>query len=182
MASAAPIGSRMGALVFGIMGTIWWLAASNGLNGGAMFAFLVAGIVAGITTTVITARGTRNDGPMNAPQVTRTYNLVNLTQLVAIVVTVWACVRAGRQELIAPIVAAIVGVHFLPFRRLFQWSGYGVVGGLFVLVALVGLAVALTTGEVQMSLLVTGVGAALVLWGSAWALRQAQSTRPSLRA
>lgn len=168
-----PIGSRTGAVVFSVMGVAWWLAASGGVPSPWTWLFLGVGLALGIATAIATFRGTRNAGPMDASHIRRGYNLINLAQLAAIFVTVLACVRAERQELIAPLVAAVVGVHFLPFRRLFQWSGYGVVGGLFVLVALAGLASALFTSDVEMALLVTGSGAALVLWGAAWFLRAA---------
>lgn len=155
------------------MGIIWWLAASNGTAVPWTWAFLGAGLTFGIATAIGTFRGTHNDGPMDARHIRRGYNLINLAQVAAISVTVLVCVGTERQELIAPLVAAVVGMHFLPFRRLFQWNGYGVVGGLFILVALAGLACALITSDVETTLLVTGSGSALVLWGAAWSLREA---------
>jgi hypothetical protein len=63
------------------------------------------------------------------------FSLVNLAQAVAIVVVVKLLLNAQRPELVAPIVAAIVGLHFLALAGPMEMPTHRIAGGLMWLFA-----------------------------------------------
>lgn len=79
---------------------------------------------------------------------------------VAIFAAVTVLVNLGRRDLIAPAVAIIVGVHFLPLARWFPAPIYYLTAALLVAVGMAGAGVQNLPARV----LTVGIGAAAVLW------------------
>lgn len=91
------------------------------------------------------------------------------TELVLVVLAGFLLTRLGAARFAAPVIALIVGVHFLPLARLFNARALFLTGGLLVLLALLAM-VALLLGiplagpsPEHWSFFVS-IGAALVLW------------------
>ncbi len=97
----------------------------------------------------------------------RLYSLVNLAQLLGILAVLVGGVRTGRPELIPAGIAAVVGLHFLPFARAFRWAGHAGVGAGLLAVAVVGLGLALTGRQAPDVQRVVGLASAGVLWAGA---------------
>jgi hypothetical protein len=85
---------------------------------------------------------------------------------VAIFIAANACVRMGAPGAIGPVIAIIVGLHFLPLARGLPLPLYYLTGAALVLD---GVAVLLLVPAPQ-QLMVTGFVAAVILWASCAAL------------
>lgn len=98
------------------------------------------------------------------PRWRRGVGLVNGIQTVAIVATVAGLVAAGAPQFVMPVVCLIVGVHFLPLRRLFDQPQYRWTGVALIVVAVAGLG---GLGDPALSRGIVGLGAAATLWATA---------------
>lgn len=78
--------------------------------------------------------------------------------LILIVVNV--CAKIGRRDLFAPVVAMIVGLHFIPLARGLSAPLYYATGALLVALGIVGVGIR----DVDHRTVVVTVGAACVLW------------------
>jgi hypothetical protein len=88
------------------------------------------------------------------------FSLVNLVQAVAIVVAVKLLMNVQRPELVAPIVAAIVGLHFLALAGPMEMPTHWIVGGAIWLFAF-GVVVMIPRGSWAVLI---GLGNAVILW------------------
>ena len=76
-----------------------------------------------------------------------------------------AVTAAGHGELQPALIAAVVGLHFLPFAWAFQTPEFGALG--LVPIAVAAVATVLGATDVAVPALVAGVGAGFVLLGFA---------------
>jgi hypothetical protein len=96
----------------------------------------------------------------------RTFVLVNVAQVVLILAAVIVLGRLGIREFIAPVVAVVVGLHFLPLARAFAVPLYRPTGLALVAVGVLGAVLAGLGAAVAVVLAVVGLCAALTLWGT----------------
>jgi len=108
---------------------------------------------------------------------------------VAILAASVVCNATGHFELFFPIMAIIVGLHFLPLARLFDVRMYFLTGALLCLLGISALLVVPVTStlgerEIMARALVVGDGCAIILWGTGLLLwvRGARALRNALRA
>ncbi len=94
------------------------------------------------------------------------FALIFGVEVIAIAVAAIGLARANRPLLIPVVIAAIVGLHFLPLARVFHIPLYSITG----LLVLVCVAASLLIANANMRLLALGLAVALVLWGSAVAV------------
>ncbi|MFG2303954.1 hypothetical protein [Actinacidiphila glaucinigra] len=78
-----------------------------------------------------------------------------------------ACARAGMPVLVPPLVAIVVGLHFLPLAVVFEQPRLRVPAALLIAAGISGLAVWLANGPDGTVRFVVGLIAALSLWGMA---------------
>ena len=102
----------------------------------------------------------------------RGFRLVLLAEVVLIAAAVVIPGVAGHPGLRVPLIAVVVGVHFVPLAMLFEAKSYYVVGALLCAVEVVTLTLfpeTVTRGSTTVELwwVITGFGAALILWGTA---------------
>jgi hypothetical protein len=100
--------------------------------------------------------------PSRGPHVGKVAGLWSAIEVVALVVAVNALQYFHRADLMFPVAAIIVGLHFLPMARGIPVKLYYATGCGFVLAGLVGLLLP-PTGRAM----VVGMSAALVLWATA---------------
>lgn len=151
---------KIGILIGIAAATAWGLAGSMPLHGASrLVALLVVGGVSAILTVALirlpaSATVERFDGGV--------YALAVVAEILAIVFAVVLLNRLSRQSLLSPVIAMIVGAHFLGLWRATGARRFVALAiGLF-LVGLVGL-----WFPASCRLLVTGFGCAVVLWTSA---------------
>lgn len=90
------------------------------------------------------------------------YGIAVTAEVVAIVIAGVILSRTGHNTLIPPVVAVIVGLHFIGL-----WRAMGSVTFLWLAAALCAIGLFAATMRPAARLPVTGIGSALALWGAA---------------
>ena len=158
-----------GVLAISVFGALWLLlglAARETLSVGT--GALLAGALLGLLlpALALSRRAAALPGPAADPerarQVGRTFGLVNALQWAAIIVTAIALGRLHLDAYTPAAVTLIVGLHFFPLGRLFQYPQHHITGGVLVAWALGCLA--FVPRETLQSTTAFGTGA--ILWFS----------------
>ncbi|NJP99865.1 hypothetical protein [Streptomyces zingiberis] len=157
-----------GAGFYALFGLGWWLSGAGAISGAASIVAVVAGAVATAGLLFLAWRRTPagTGGPPFTERGRRRFLQVNVVQWVLILTVVLGCVRLGAPEFIPPLVAFVVGVHFLPLAGVFGRPALRVPAALLIAAGGAGLAVWLGGGSAESVRLVVGVAAALSLWGT----------------
>lgn len=115
-------------------------------------------------SVALLASGWRGSGlfASRGPHVGKVVGLWSSVEVAALLVTANVLGNIHRADLMLPLAAIIVGLHFFPLAHGIPVRSYHVTGAGLVSVGLVGLL--LTPPERPM---VVGMGAALILWGTA---------------
>jgi len=163
---------RGGIWVLTLFGAIW---GAVGVLGTGMAPLLVAVPVA--ISLVLLFWATRQvRAPISEEMQARIGRLVGIwsaVEGVAIFVGVTVCQNIGAPDAIAPVIAIIVGLHFLPLARGIPMPLYYASGA--ALIATGGCALLLSEPA---RMLFTGFGSAAILWVSCVALVLRKGTRP----
>jgi hypothetical protein len=166
-------------LVCAVFGLAWAIAGANALDGwGSPWLLVIAGVFGFfLLSRSILLRKASNMLPPDGDgarlqQRMKRFRLIVVLEFVFIGAAVAVCSATGHGELIIPLIALIVGVHFFPLAWLFQVRSYYVTGallcGLVLLTLLLVPAQATrSVGKVHVWWAVVGFGAALILWGTA---------------
>ncbi|MFE0207084.1 hypothetical protein [Streptomyces sp. NPDC058985] len=168
---------KAGVGFFALFGLGWWLLATSAFDG---LARLVEGVV-GCAVTLGLMLAARRLLPSSAggsfpAERRRRFNQINGLQWLLIVVIAVVCARAAMPVLIPPLVAIVVGLHFLPLAGVFEQSRLRVPAVLLITAGASGMAVWLTNGPDKTVRLVVGLISALCLWGMAmWTVTGAAS-------
>jgi hypothetical protein len=168
--SAARAGRAMGAMFFSGFGAAWlvlWLQRAFGLNA-LPLGLIVAGTLAlfGFAYRQYQQNKSAKDAEAGSPeskQAARIFNIVNVTQWVAILIVgnVLANIGLGQWVLAAAILT--IGLHFFPLAKAFQNPGLNMTGAALVVLALAY--PAMTPGGAGNP--IGCLGAGLILWLSA---------------
>ena len=122
--------------------------------------YAVGMLIRGLMMALAWRRGGRLAAPEERRRRGRIVRIASALEGVAIFAAVSVLVNLGRRDLIAPAVAIIVGVHFLPLARSFPAPIYYLTGALLVAVGMAGTLV----HDLPARMLTVGIGAAAVLW------------------
>lgn len=163
---------RDGVGFYAFFGYGWWLAGTTHLGGAAVGVATSLGAVITVALLVVGRRLSDRSAGRRLPAVwRRRFVVVNAVQWLLIAAAAGACGVLGVPALIAPLVAVIVGGHFMPLATLFERPSMRVPGMLLVAVGLAGVVVWVLGAAHPVVLTVVGVGCALTLWGTAvWSL------------
>jgi hypothetical protein len=155
--------NKSGAIfVMSAFAAIWWMigAAQSGRGSPMMYAVGIA------ISSLMVALGWRRGGPPVAREERkrrgRIVGIASAVEGAAIFAAVTVLVNLGRRDLIAPAVAMIVGLHFLPLARWLPAPIYYLAAVLLVAVGMAGVLVQ----DLPARILTVGIGAAAVLWSS----------------
>ncbi|MEJ5946588.1 hypothetical protein WDZ17_14920 [Pseudokineococcus basanitobsidens] len=164
---------RRGAVVLAAFSVLWVLVAASGVAGAPAWGLRGAGLVVALVLVALAHRPRRaRDGVTERLRSQpagwrRLVGRTNVFQAVVIVLVVLLGALTDVPQVVAPLVAVVVGVHFLPLARAFdqpeyRWTGAGmaVAGAVGI-----GLLVALVPHDVVR--VVVGALAALSLWATA---------------
>lgn len=160
-----------------LFGLGWWLLATSAFDGTARLVEVVAGGVVALGLMLAARRflPASAGGPFPADR-RRRFQQVNGLQWLLIIAIAVVCGRAGMPVLIPPLVAIVVGLHFLPLAAVFEQPRLRVPAALLAAAGAAGLVVWLTDGSDATVRLVVGGVCALSLWGvAAWTVTGAAS-------
>ncbi|MFH8436546.1 hypothetical protein ACH4A3_15160 [Streptomyces sp. NPDC018007] len=159
---------RSGVGFLALFGFGWWLLATSAFGGMARLVEAVAGcaVTVGLMLAARRVLPASAGGPFPADR-RRRFNQVNGVQWLLIVAIAVVCSRAGAPVLVPPLVAMVVGLHFLPLAAVFEQPRLRVPAVLLVVAGSAGLAVWLMDGSASAVRLTVGLLAALTLWGMA---------------
>jgi len=178
-------GMASGVFFMAIFGTLWALTGIMGLQGWGVPLLLV--VTAAICIALIISGGSliKASGKIKDP-VSETgqrigkrmkfwFNIIFVTEGVAIAITIAVCNAIRQPELIPLIIAIIVGIHFFPLASLFRVRLYYYTGALLCLLAiitwlLVPQEVTIGGHRIHAYMSVIGIGSALTNWGTALAI------------
>jgi hypothetical protein len=99
-------------------------------------------------------------------QVGRRFTWIVAVSWAAVIVAVVVLGVTGYPEMVAAVVCAGIGVHFLPLARLFDVPAYYVTGAALCLISIVTFVLAPATSNAALWTLIPGVGAAIVLYAT----------------
>ncbi|MDQ6601001.1 DUF7010 family protein [Bacillus salipaludis] len=168
-------GTASGVMFMAFFGTVWADVGIGGLQGLGSIWLLILAIFIGAAlffSGIALIRSSKNLNSTNARgsrDVDKWFNIVFATEFVLIIIAAIICNSVGHFDWFFPIMAIIVGVHFLPLAYLFQVRAYYVTGTLLCLLAIVTLLfvpLKISLGEHQINTWWTlvGLGSMLILW------------------
>src|SRR5689334_13613041 len=139
---------------------IWWIVGAAQSGRGSLMMYAASIVISGLMVALAWRRGGGSAGPEERKRRRRIVAIASAVEAVAIFAAVRVLVHLGRRDLIAPAVAIIVGVHFLPLARWFPAPIYYLTGALLVAVGIAGVGVQ----DLPARILTIGIGAAAILW------------------
>jgi hypothetical protein len=147
-------------IVMSAFAAIWWMTGAAQFGRGSLIMYAVGIVISGL----MVAFGWRRRGPSAAREERkrrgRIVGIASAVEGAAIFAAVIVLVKLGRRDLIAPAVAIIVGLHFLPLARWFPAPIYYLTAALLIAVGMAGAAVQ----GLPARILTVGIGAAAALW------------------
>ncbi len=172
-------GVASGVFFMAFFGTLWAGVGIVGLQGwGWLWLSLVAVLIGiGLLSAGISLRRASQRLPKQVAEETALrwkgkriwFRIIFATEGLSIWIVSGIFGAINRNDLIFPIMALIVGIHFFPLAALFQIKAYYLVGTLLCLLAIITLLVvpeSVRLGDQQITFqsVVLGFGAALILW------------------
>jgi hypothetical protein len=151
-----------GAIIMGVFAAVWWVAGVRASGYGSPLIYAVAPVVTGLII-VAALRGrerSAQEPPEEHARRDRLVGIASAAEGVAILVAVNVLVNLGLNDYVAPVIAIIVGLHFVPLARLLPARLYYATAALLVALGVCGFAMR----RPDLRLLVVSVGAACVLW------------------
>jgi hypothetical protein len=161
-------GAAIGVLVGAIGGLVYLLAGGGTVGPPVGTAFQVLGVVAFLGLVVVLVRSRPGGGGDRPPPFGRTYRLVVLGEVVAIVAGIAVLNPLGLNLAVLPWVTLVVGVHFVVLGRVWRAPSLAVVGAAVAVVGAVGFVVALTGASAAVIAAVTALPAGVLLLGGSW--------------
>ncbi|MEU6803774.1 hypothetical protein [Streptomyces neyagawaensis] len=151
-----------------LFGLGWWLLGTSPWGGWARLVLIGVG---GVVTVGLMLAARRflpasAGGPFPADR-RRRFNQINALQWLLIIAIAALCRSLDVPVLIPPLVAAVVGLHFLPLAVVFEQPRLRVPAALLIASGAVGTTLWLADGPDETVRLAVGLMAALSLWGVA---------------
>ena len=162
--------STTGALILAFFATIWWVVGLRAAGHGSALVYPVPALAAAVLAVVYWA-GTRRGGAArpdgdaaraaaDAARRGRIVGWASGAEGVAIFLAAVVLGKTGHQNALAPVVALIVGAHFVPLARGLPAPAYYATAAALAVLGVAGLAIA----DLPTRLTVVCAGAAAVLW------------------
>lgn len=183
---AAVRGIASGVFFMSLFGMLWAYTGIMGLSGWGMPFLLVIAVAIGIALCIggiFLMRASReltkevSEPPefLDGRRTRYWFNFILAAEGLAIAIAIAVCRAISHTELIPPVIALIVGVHFFPLAPLFQVRLYYLTGTLLCLIAIftmVFMPLEVGVGEYQINtfMSVVGLGSAFILWGTGLAI------------
>ncbi|MFJ6632662.1 hypothetical protein ACIQMR_14905 [Streptomyces sp. NPDC091376] len=151
-----------------LFGLGWWLLGSSAFDGSTRLVLLVVGCA----VTVGLMLAARRFLPASAGDPfpvgrRRRFNQINGLQWLLIIAIVVVCRQVGVPVLVPPLIAVVVGLHFLPLAAVFEQPRLRIPAALLIASGSAGMTIWLANGPDETVRLVVGLASALSLWGMA---------------
>lgn len=152
-------------MIMAFFATVWWIVGLRAAGHAPVLLYPVPIIVAAALGSVWYLTRSRGAAPTadDAAEEARGGRLVgwaSAAEGIAIFIAANVLVNIGRSDAIAPVVAIIVGAHFIPFARGLPAQTYYVTAIALALLGTIGI----TITDLPTRLTVVSAGAASVLW------------------
>ena len=147
-----------GAMIMSVFAAIWWIVGGRASGFPAAIAVGVPLLVSGTILALAWRRSPSTSAP--APNSGRVVGIASAAEGLLIFVAVNVLNQTRRADWTAPVIAIIVGLHFLPIAKWLPARSYYLTAALLVAVGAIGLA--LPAGRPRTT--VVTVGAACILW------------------
>jgi hypothetical protein len=168
---------RIGIVILNVAALVWLAAALAALDAPLWACVLPIALSAAIGAFCLSrVHEEPSPPPAIARRIGRAVGLWSALEAILIAISVAVLVRMGQPWLIAPVVAAIVGLHFMPIARALNLPLYYGTGAGLILVALAALVLPGPT------LATAGIGAAIVLYATSLALAMPRPLSAKTRA
>lgn len=159
---------RAGVGFHAFFGLGWLLAGLGHFGGTATGAAGLLGVVVALALVLVArSRSPEAAGGVSPPSRRRRFRQVNAVQWVLVAVVATGCGAGGVPELIMPLVAVVVGLHFLPLAGVFGDPRLVVPGAALAVVGVAGLLARAADASPGAVSTLVGVGCALALWSTA---------------
>jgi hypothetical protein len=162
-----------------LFGLGWWLLGTSPWGGWTRLVLIgVGGVVAvGLMLAARRFLPASAGGPFPADR-RRRFNQINGVQWLLIIAVAALCRSLDVPVLIPPLVAVVVGLHFLPLAVVFEQPRLRVPAALLIASGAAGTTLWLTDGPDEAVRLAVGLMSALSLWGvAAWTVTATASTK-----
>jgi hypothetical protein len=154
--------SPAGAIIMSVFAAIWWIVGIRASGHGSPLVYVVGAAVAGaIIVTAVRAQAHRE--PEDETEKRRRDRLVAIASAaegIAIFLVVNVLVNVGLGAYVAPAIALIVGLHFLPLAWRLPARAYHATAALLIAVAAAGVLI----HDQSERVLAVSAGAATILW------------------
>jgi hypothetical protein len=154
--------SIAGAIIMSVFAAIWWMAGVRASGYPALLAYGVPLVVTGLIV-IISLRLRDSSEQSSAEESARRGRLIGIASGVeglAILLAVNVLAYFGRSDYAAPVIAIIVGLHFVPLAQQLPAPLYWATAALLIALGVCGFIIRRT----DQRLLIVCVGAACVLW------------------
>lgn len=167
-----------GAVILGIFAVIWWIAGLRAAAQGPAVVWVVP-LLASVALGAAVLRLRGAVGGLDDADAARRNRLVMIwsaAEGVAIFIAINVLVKVGHRDAFVPVVALIVGAHFIPLARGLPAPTYYVTAAALIAVGIVGLAMPVLAARITL----VSAAAAVILWITAGVVlrRVARSVRP----
>lgn len=156
--------ARVARLIGAVFGLVFVLVNAGAAPGAWGWLLRLAG-VAGFVAVLVRLRTAPERSVRPRPGAIRVYWACVAAEVVAIVVGVRLLASQGHGELGVALVAAVVGMHFVPFAWAFAEPSFAVLGAALLVLGIAGAVVGTAAGSEAAVALVAGVGSGLALLG-----------------
>lgn len=163
---------RGGIWVLTIFAAIWFVVGAAG-EGLPWAALVIPAAISG--TLLVWGRRAAGEPAAQGGHVGRLVGIWSAVEGVAIFVAVTICQNIGARDAVVPVIAIIVGLHFLPLARGIPVPLYYATGAALIVL---GLGALLLPGNERMG--VVGLSAAAILWLSCTLLIRQAKDRPAI--
>jgi hypothetical protein len=154
--------SSTGVIIMGVFAAIWWLV---GVRASGHASTLTYGIPLVVTGLIVIAalRGRERFEQASPEEEARRGRLVGIAsggEGLAIFLAMIVLGNLGLSDYAAPVIAIIVGLHFMPLARWMPARLYYCTGALLIVLGVCGFAIQ----RPDLRLLIVSLGAASILW------------------
>ncbi|MER6184140.1 hypothetical protein [Streptomyces sp. NPDC001652] len=159
---------RSGVGFLALFGLGWWLLGSSAFDGLTRLVVIAVGCAVTVALMLAARRflPASAGGPFPVDR-RRRFNQINGLQWLLILVIVAVCRHLGVPVLVPPLVAIVVGLHFLPLAAVFEQPRLRIPAALLIASGAAGMTVWLTDVPDETVRLVVGLTSGLSLWGMA---------------
>lgn len=147
-------------LVLSAFAAIWWVIGAAQSGRGSPITYAVGIGISGLIVVLDWRRGGRPAPREERKRRGRILGMASAVEGAAIFAAVIVLAKLGRRDLIAPAVAIIVGVHFLPIARWLPAPIYYLTAAMLIAIGMAGAGVP----DLPVRVMTIGFGAATVLW------------------